>query len=205
MLDHANSAGGRTWRAAIAVLAAVVLMPAAAAADCGNVAQAKPTKDVSLGRAPLAIGDSPMLLALPNLADRGFRANARGCRQWPEGLGVIRDLKRKDHLPKLVIVALGSNGSVTKGDIHKALELLGKKRILGLVTPRELGGGAGHDAALVRSEAHKHKRIRLLDWVKYSSGHSGWFQPDGLHLTFDGAEAMARLFSDLLHLLPNPH
>ena len=58
------------------------------------------------------------------------------------------------------------------------------------MTPRETGGVSGHDADLVRSEAKKHtNRIVLLDWVKYSAGHSGWFQPDGLHLTFEGAEA----------------
>ncbi|MQA72769.1 MAG: hypothetical protein GEU88_00170 [Solirubrobacterales bacterium] len=181
-----------------------LLAPAVASAACGHAYQESPKKNVSRGRAPLAIGDSPMLFALPNLADEGFRANARGCRQWPEGLALIRALKRKDRLPKLVVVALGSNGTVTKGDIHEALDLIGKRRTLGLVTPRESGGGAGHDAALVRSEARKHRRARLLDWVKLSAGHSGWFQPDGLHLTFDGAEAMARLFGKLLKVLPPP-
>ncbi len=60
-----------------------------------------------------------LLLALPNLAAEGYRANARGCRQWSEGLGVIRKLRHEDHLPKLVVVALGSNGTVNRSDIHK--------------------------------------------------------------------------------------
>ena len=132
--------------------------------------------------------------------------NARGCRQWPEGLGVIRQLKQEDHLPRLVVVALGSNGSVTRGNIHDALDLLGKKRTLGLVTPREAGGGSSSDADVVRSEAKKHKnRTVLLDWVKVSSGHSSWFQPDGLHLTFEGAEALAELMKKPLKHLPKPH
>jgi hypothetical protein len=61
-----------------------------------------------------------------------------------------------------------------------------------------------HDIELIREEAHEHKRIRLLDWVKFSAGHSAWFQPDALHLTYDGAEAMARLFADVFKWLPNP-
>ena len=179
--------------AVVAALALILVAGAAVArAACGGVEQEKPRKDVNLGRAPIAIGDSPMLLALPNLAAEGYRANARGCRQWPEGLDVIRKLRHKDHLPKLVVVALGSNGTVNSSDIHDALDLVGKERTLGLVTPRETGGVSGHDADLVRSEAKKHSnRIVLLDWVKYSAGHSGWFQPDGLHLTFEGAEGMA--------------
>jgi hypothetical protein len=188
------------------VLVLLALVAPAADAACGGVEQEKPRKDVNLGRAPIAIGDSPMLLALVPLAQEGYRANARGCRQWPEGLDLIRKLRNEDHLPKLVVVALGSNGSVTKGYIRDALDLIGKKRTLGLVTPRETGGGSSSDADVVRSEAKKHKnRTVLLDWVKYSAGHSGWFQPDGLHLTFEGAEGFADLFKKPLKHLPPPH
>jgi lysophospholipase L1-like esterase len=190
---------------AAAALVAAMLVPAAAEAACGSAAQEKPRKDVSLGRAPLAVGDSPMLLALPDLAKVGYRANARGCRQYPEGLALLRDLRRRDKLPRLVVIALGSNGSISKGDVHKALDIVGKKRTLGLVTPRETGGGAGHDASLIRKEARKHRnRTVLLDWVKVAKGHGGWFQPDGLHLTFEGAAAMARLFKKALKVLPPP-
>ena len=188
------------------VLAVLALGAGTASAACGGVEQENPRRDVNLGRAPLAIGDSPMLLALPNLAKVGYRANAHGCRQWDEGMGVIRDVRHKDRLPRLVVVALGSNGSVTKADIHKALDLVGKKRTLGLVTPRESGGGSSSDADVIRKEAEAHaNRIVLLDWVKYSEGHSGWFQPDGLHLTFEGAEAFTDLMKKPLKDLPKPN
>lgn len=191
---------------AIALVATLTLLVADARAGCGGVEQENPHSDANLGRAPLAIGDSPMLLALPNLADEGYRANAHGCRQWAEGLDVIRDFKREDHLPKLVVIALGSNGVVTKGDVHEALDLVGKKRTLGLVTPRESGGGSSNDADVIREEAAAHaNRIVLLDWVQYSSGHTSWFQPDGLHLTFEGATAFAKLLKKPLKDLPKPH
>ncbi len=208
MLVNGWSAGVTTRRLAplVALLVVIVAGAGAAWAACGTVQQVKPRKDANLGRAPIAIGDSPMLLALPDLANIGYRANARGCRQWPEGLALIRSLRRQGHLPKLVVVGLGSNGSVTKGDIRTALDLVGKKRTLGLITPRETGGVSGHDADVVRSQARKHKnRTVLLDWVKFSAGHSAWFQPDGLHLTFDGAAAMARLLKRPLKHLPPPH
>jgi lysophospholipase L1-like esterase len=208
MLVHGWSAGTRrrSVTALVALLALTVVGAEVARAACGGVEQVKPRKDVTLGRSPIAIGDSPMLLALGDLAKVGYKANARGCRQWTEGLDLIRALKRKDHLPRLVVVALGSNGSVTKGDIRDALDLVGKRRSLGLVTPREVGGVSGHDADVVRTQARKHKhRTVLLDWVKYSAGHPAWFQADGLHLTFDGAAAMARLFQRPLKHLPPPH
>lgn len=196
----------RAGTVALLVCALGALAAVAARAACGTVQQLRPQKNVSAGRAPIAIGDSPMLLALGPLADKGFRANARGCRQYAEGLALMRDLRRRDKLPRLVVVALGSNGVISKDNIHDALNIVGKRRTLGLVTPRESGGGAGHDAALVRAEAHKHEnRIELIDWVGYSAGHPGWFQPDGLHLTFEGADAMARVFAKALKDLPPPH
>ena len=120
--------------------------------------------------------------------------NARGCRQWAEGMALLRQVKSRHKLPHMVVIALGADWKITPGDIRAALHLIPKNRVLGLVTPRELGGGSGSDATNIRHAAKKHKhRIVLLDWVDYSAGHSGWFQPDGLHLTFEGAAGFARL------------
>lgn len=197
--------GAAALLGALVLLATALPQGAAAKRGCGGIEREKPTKDANLGRPPLAVGDSPMLLALTNLADIGYRANARGCRQFEEGLDLIKKLKKNDRLPRLVVIALGSNGSITKDQIHKAMDIVGKKRILGLVTPRELGGGSSSDAGRVREEARKHEdRIELLDWVEFSAGHGSWFQPDGLHLTFDGAEGMAKLLKKPLKLLPPP-
>jgi lysophospholipase L1-like esterase len=189
--------------AALAVVAGIAAAaPAASHAACGGVQQEAPRKNVGPGRAPLALGDSQMLLALGDLAKRGFRANARGCRQYPEALALLRKLRREDKLPRLVVISLGGNGVVTKAYIHEALDILGKKRELALVTPLETGGIAGDDARLVREEAHKHgKRIKLLDWVEHSNGHPAWFQPDGTHLTFEGAEALAKFLKTAFSVL----
>lgn len=188
--------------ALIAVTSLFFVAPAEAA--CGGPVTAKPQKDANYGRAPVTIGDSPMLLAVPNLAEKGFLVNARGCRQYAEGIDVLRNYEKRNRLGKVVVIALGSNGFVEVGQIHEALRIIGKDRILVLVTPRELGGGSGSDADIVRKEAKEHNRIRLLDWVEHASGHGSWFQPDGLHLTFEGAEAMADFFADLVFDILKP-
>ena len=188
----------RAWLLALASAATVGVVFAgaeAASAGCGGVEKHKPThRAVRHGHAPLAIGDSVMLLALPRLAHEGYRVNARGCRQWAEGMALLRQAKHRHKLPHLVTIALGADWVITPGDIRSALHLLPKSAVLGLVTPRELGGGSGSDATHIREAAHKHKhRVVLLDWVRYSAGRSGWFQPDGLHLTFAGAAGFSRL------------
>ena len=150
-----------------------------------------------------------MLLALYDLAAAGFDANAHGCRQFPEALRLLHARARAGTLPHMVVIALGADGTIGRAEIGQALGLLCCTRLLVLVTPRELGGGSGSDAITVRQEVKRHhNRTRLLDWVNDSRGHGGWFQPDGLHLTTDGAGAFTRLLSTVMpyaYPKPKPH
>ena len=192
--------------AAIALVAALLLAwTPAAKAGCGGVETANPKHKIA-SRPPLAIGDSSMLLALPALSRVGYKVNARGCRQFTEGLNVMRDARRHHRLPHLVVLALGADASVSAGQIQQAKKIMGPKRKLGLVTPRESGGGESKDAEVIRNAGQRDPvHVKVLDWVHYSAGHESWFQPDGLHLTFSGAKAFARLLKKLIPLAaPNP-
>ena len=166
---------------------------------CGGVDTARAAHHPRGMPAPLAIGDSTMLLALDRLAARGYDVNAHGCRQFPEALALLESLRRAGRLPHMVVIALGADGSVGHRQIGQALGLLCCTRLLVLVTPRELGGGSGADAAAVREEVARHPgRARLLDWVAHSRGHVDWFQPDGLHLTSAGAAAFTAFLARAL-------
>jgi hypothetical protein len=199
--------GARQAGIALAIAVAVGLaafQPQPARAGCGGVETASPKRKVA-PRPPLAVGDSSMLLALPALARVGYKVNARGCRQFSEGLHILRDARRHHRLPHLVVLALGADASISGGQIHAARKILGPKRKLGLVTPRELGGGQSNDAQVIRNAGQRDPvHIKVLDWVRYSAGHESWFQPDGLHLTFSGAKAFARLLKKLIPLASPP-
>jgi hypothetical protein len=184
----------------VALLAAVFLaLPAAAHAGCGGVQYLPAKKKPKTGRPPLAIGDSTMLLAMPDLSRAGYNVDAHGCRGMEEGLAILRRRRAAGRLPHLSVIALGTDFTISRRQIKRALHYLGPNRVLGLVTPWELGGYAGNDARVMRAAAQDYKkRIVLLDWVKFSRGHGRWFQPDGCHLTFAGARAFARLFKRAL-------
>src|SRR3954447_841471 len=187
--------------ALLAGLALALLAPGSAQADCGGTKHFSPRKRLVRGRQPLAIGDSVMLGAGRRLAAAGFEVNVRGCRQVSEGLGILARRRANGTLPRIVILALGSNFRVTSSDIHRALRIVGRRRLLGLVTPRHENGSVKSDAALIRAAGRHHpSRIRVLDWVRYSAGHPGWFGGDGLHLGPAGAAAMTRL---LLRIVPH--
>jgi hypothetical protein len=190
----------------MAALAAVLFatsLPGGASARraCGDLELVRHTKDVNPGGpAPLALGDSVMLLALHNIAAVGYDANGRGCRYFADGLRVMRNKRRAGKLPRLVVLALGTDRRVKMAQVKEALRIAGPDRILGLVTPRELGGGASFDARVMRKAASKHpSKIVLFDWVRYSRGHNGWFQLDHAHLSYAGAAAFARLLAKGAH------
>src|SRR3954447_23135201 len=95
-------------RAILLAALAFATIAATASGDCGGVVASYPHGWHRTYRPPLVIGDSTMLFAVPYLAKERMQANARGCRQWREGMDLIRRRKRSHSLPHLVVMALGA-------------------------------------------------------------------------------------------------
>jgi hypothetical protein len=189
-------------RISLSVIALAVLPTTAGAGDigrCGTRHIIAPTKRVVRGRPPLAVGDSVLLGAVDEVAAKGYEVDVRGCRGMDETLDVLRSRARNDRLPSYVVVYAGTNFDVRNGQVDEALRILGPARVLGLMTPRELGGGSGQDAVVVRDQERRHPgRVVVIDWVRYSAGHGGWFAGDGIHLNPSGARGYARLLAATL-------
>jgi hypothetical protein len=191
----------------VAVAAVLVLIgrPGTAEAGCGGQIRETVHPPARGVLPPYAIGDSTLILSLPQLHREGISANARGCRQYPEGLQMLATLRATSRLARVVIVALGANGQVTEANVSSALRILGTRRVLVMVTHLEPGHRAGADTALIRREPRRHPgRVIVLDWIAYGGPHHAWFQPDGLHLTFPGAAAYARFLARAIPLAA-PH
>ena len=141
-------------------------------AACGGVRTAYPPKKEGRRYAPpLAIGDSVMLGAVPQLARAGLEVNTRGCRQMSEGLRLIRVRKRRSFLPAASSSPWARTGASSYRQIRAAMRIVGRRRLLVLVTPRESGGGQSGDAWAMRRAARRFpRRVRLLDWVRFSRG-----------------------------------
>jgi hypothetical protein len=141
----------------------------------------------------LAIGDSTMIFAAPMLARRGIEADAHGCRQFDQGVSM---LARRHRLPEAVVLALGANGAVSLGQIERARRVIGRRRFLVLVTPKN----SHVTIAAMRAAARRHPdNVLTLDWARYSAGRGGsWFGGDNLHVNFTGARAYARFVREAL-------
>jgi hypothetical protein len=165
------------------------------------------------GRPPIIIGDSTVLLPIPNLNAVGYSVNARGCRGFKEAVEVAAKLRKKHELPHLVLMNDYGNGGVNPNLVTEALDVLGRKRVLGLVT--EYNADTGHppapdtDVLFKARKQYKH-RILVLDWVEYSRAHhkaepkpGAWFLPDLFHPNFTGADAYAQFLAGALPFARN--
>jgi hypothetical protein len=179
---------------AVATLA-LTLSATPAQAYCGesNIQHAKRTRSAH-GAAPLVVGDSTLLIAANKLASRGISADAMGCRAFDAGLAILSARRHARQLPRLAVLALGSNGTVTGTQIGRALAITGPERVLGLVTPVNNASAA----AVMHRAARRHpRRVLLIDWAKRSAGHGSWFI-DGLHPSYPGASRFAHLIEQRL-------
>jgi hypothetical protein len=189
-----RATASRSLAVLTSLLAVALLIPAAADAGCGSTKRFAARGDAGLDRAPLAIGDSVLLGAAEETAALGYDVDVRGCRQISEGLDVLRRRARTASLPRVVVIALGSNSSIARADVRAALRILGPDRILGLVTPREIRGTPLDDAATLRAAARSWpRRIALVDWVARTKRQRGLTYSDGIHLTAAGQRALATL------------
>lgn len=165
------------------------------------------------GLPPIAIGDSTMILPIPNLNAVGYSVNARGCRGFRESINIAARLKRKHRLPHLVVVNAYGNGGVNPALITEALKVLGKKRVLGLITAYNADTGkppAPDTDVLFKSARRYPHRIFVADWVRHSRlNHKAepklgaWFLPDLFHPNFTGADAYAQFLAGALPLARN--
>jgi hypothetical protein len=147
------------------------------------------------GAAVTAIGDSVMLASAPalNHALPGISIDAVVSRQFYTGVQVIASLASQGRLRPIVVVALGTNGTVTGGEIKALLAGIGPGHRLVLVNTFEARPWeAGVNAALAAA-ARSHPQVVLVDWHDAIAGRPGMLR-DGIH----PGPAAAQMYAQLL-------
>src|SRR5215475_11653655 len=157
---------------------------------CGHVHTARAQRDPygpDDGPPPIAIGDSTMLLPIPDLTRVGFDVNAKGCRGFKQAVWVARDLRNRGILPKLILINSYGNGGVNPDLIKFALKVIGPQRKLVLVTAYDADTGhpPAPDTDVIKQAGRDHPdQVKVLDWVKFSLPYhkpdpepGSWFLP----------------------------
>ena len=122
--------------------------------------------------------------------------DARGSRQIPEAIRVLRQLRASGKLGKVVIVHMGDNGVVTDQEFDQMMRVLSGVREVLVVNTTVPDGYqyAPNNKVLARGVARYPNKAVLVDWHAASAGHPEYFW-DGLHLTPKGARAYAGLIA----------
>lgn len=156
------------------------------------------------------LGDSVMLSFSPRYTDAARQVlgqagwevtlDTKGSRRADAALQVVR--QRRAEIGEAVAIQLGNNYLGNAADFRAAMEgilatLDGVDRIV-LLTVSETQSNRRDVNAVIRSLADQHPGARLVDWAAMTAEDDSLTQPDGLHLTAQGARFMALLIADAL-------
>ncbi len=145
-----------------------------------------------------AVGDSIMIDIQPYLQTDvpGVSVDGVVSRQFETGIGVVQADRAAGTLGSVLIVELGTNGSVTSSDFDAMMQAAaGVTRVVfvNLDVPRPWE--APDNAVLAAGVARYPGVAVLADWYTLSTPHPEWFTPDQVHLEPAGAQAMAALIA----------
>jgi hypothetical protein len=136
------------------------------------------------GRSVTAVGDSVMVAATPALdqALPGIYIDAMVGRQFSTGLDVIAQLKAQGLLRQIVVVGLGTNGTITSGEISQLFAEIGPHRRLVLVNTFEDRSWEQEVNSALAAAARSHPSdVVLADWYDTVRNRTNLLWPDGIH------------------------
>ena len=145
-----------------------------------------------------AVGDSVLIDMQPNLqADiPGITVDGAVSRQFETGIGVVQADRAAGTLGSVLVVELGTNGTVTSGDIDAMMAAAaGVKRVVFVNVDVPRSWEQSDNATLAAGVARYPGVAVLADWFSLSSPHPEWFTADQVHLQPDGAAALASLIA----------
>jgi hypothetical protein len=165
----------------------------------GSTAPTAPTTPTTPPPAPqvTAIGDSVMLGAKGALEAKipNIHVDAAVSRQFGNGIDIIRQLKAAGQLAPVVVIGLGTNGTITDGHMAALQPLLADRQrviFLNLKVPRSWEAG---DNAVIQEWVPKFGNAVLINWNGEGSLHPEYFYEDHIHLNTAGRTRYADLIA----------
>ena len=153
-----------------------------------------------------AIGDSVMLAAAPQLqaALKGIYIDAVISRQISAGLAVVQGLAGTGLLRPVVVLDLGTNGTVTTGQIRQLLATIGPHHKLVLVNTFDPRPWQNRDNRVLAAAARKHDNVVLANWFATIEHRTGLLWDDDVHPRPPGATLYARMVATAVQATRSP-
>jgi hypothetical protein len=147
------------------------------------------------GQSVTAVGDSVMVASTPALQQAlpGIYIDAMVGRQFSTGLQVIADLKARGLLRPIVVVGLGTNGTVTADEISQLFAEIGPNRRLVLVNTFEARPWEQEVNSTLAAAASDHPGVVLANWYTTIEHRTNLLWPDGIHPQPSGGLVYAKM------------
>ena len=113
----------------------------------------------------------------------------------------VGQLKAAGDIGNRLIIELGTNGYYSVAQLDDLLSALGPMERIVLVNTRVDRPWEQPVNQTIAAVARTHPNVTVVDWYDASADDPGAFQPDGIHLTPQGAQFLAGL---ILHALETP-
>ena len=154
-----------------------------------QVAATKKLKVTAVGDSVLADGSSNLQEIIPNIY-----ISAKVGRQAYQAPAIVSSLKAEGHLQDIVVLNLGSNGTISDDDANKMLKTIGTKRQVYWITthvPSKPWQKPVNDK--INKLSKTHSNVHVIDWYSASIAHRDWFYDDNVHPNVDGNTQFAKL------------
>jgi peptidoglycan/LPS O-acetylase OafA/YrhL len=148
-----------------------------------------------------AIGDSVMLGAANALQARlgaGLWLDAKQNRQFSEGVAILRSLRDTGQLGSVVVVQLGTNGTVDPAAFDDMMQICAGARRVVIVNAKVPRPWEDQVNGTFSDGVKRYKNAVLLDWHTIGGAHPEYFWDDAIHLRPEGAAAYAELIAGSL-------
>ncbi|MBQ4045223.1 MAG: hypothetical protein II627_02140 [Lachnospiraceae bacterium] len=150
-----------------------------------------------------AVGDSVMLGAADDIEDLipDIVLDAKVSRQLRAAITVLKDLGRAGKLGETVVVAIGTNGVVSKSDAQDMVDFLGPDRTIYWIDCYGTHlSWQDRVNGIIEDIAEANDNVNVIHWSKLAKKHHEWLSRDGIHLRPRGRVAYAEMiYKALVH------
>jgi peptidoglycan/LPS O-acetylase OafA/YrhL len=163
------------------------------------------------GNGMVAIGDSVMLAAAPELQQRfpGILIDAVVSRQMNTLPDIVRRLVAKDRIRHTLVIGLGTNGYIARSTLLEVRGILGPDRQIVLVNIQAPRGWEPSVNHILSSFAADFQNVELADWHHAIAPRISILAPDQIHPGPTGGRIYATVIRSALTRLsdlpPYPH
>ena len=118
-------------------------------------------------------------------------------RQMREANELVNTYAEFNDPNKAVIIELGTNGHFTDKEIDNLLDSFSKANVY-LVNVRVPRAWEGDVNKTLKRKAKERDNVTLIDWYSTAIEHPEFFTEDGVHLEYEGIEALVSIIDNAI-------